>query len=181
VQLRSANAIRAVGITYADLFREHHERVVSLCWLLLPDPQEAEEICQQVFTELLQALRGAAQPFEWGEWLTRATLAACRTRRRSRWQPWRRSLHDVLRDGVERAPTAGASGLAADAPAGKARAQIWHAFRQLPIRQREVFVMRQLEGWSAEDVAAELRLSVRGVENRMSRAVGRLRGTVWWQ
>jgi len=181
--LRSSTAIRAaVGVTYADLFREHHARVVSLCWLLLPDRDEAEEVCAEVFTELLQALRDDEQPPEWHEWLTRAALAACRSRRRSRWKLWRRNPQDAAFDRTGH-DTAGASTRpAADPRTGEVRAQIWYVFRRLPIREREVFVMRQLEGWPAKDVATELRLSVRGVETRMSRAVGRLRGTVWmWQ
>ena len=55
------------------------------------------------------------------------------------------------------------------------RVHIWRAFRELSGRQREVFVLRYLEGWSTEEVAKSLAISEGSVKNHLFRAVHSLR------
>jgi RNA polymerase sigma-70 factor (ECF subfamily) len=62
---------------------------------------------------------------------------------------------------------------------GETRGHIWRAFRQLPQRQREVFVLRHLEGWPTRDVAEALSLSTGSVKRHLFRAVARLRKELW--
>ena len=57
-------------------------------------------------------------------------------------------------------------------------ARIWRAFRELPPRQQEVFALRYLEGWSTEEVAGALHLSVGSVKQHLFRAVRRLRRVI---
>ncbi len=53
--------------------------------------------------------------------------------------------------------------------------RIWRAFRELSGRQREVFVLRQLEGWSTEAVATALGLREGSVKSHLFRAMSHLR------
>ena len=160
------------GTSYSDLYREHHGRVVSLCRLMLSDPEEAEEVAQEVFVTLLRSLQSATEPMAWGYWLTRVAVNACRDRHRSRFRRW-------WRDGREELVEERLAGTAAtpedEAIGNESRALIWRAFRRLPLRQRQVFVMRQLEGWSTEEVAQTLGLSTGSVKQHLFRAVHRLR------
>ena len=54
-----------------------------------------------------------------------------------------------------------------DALTREGAARIWQAFRELPARQQEVFALRYLEGWSTEEVAGALRLSVGSVKQHL--------------
>ncbi len=58
------------------------------------------------------------------------------------------------------------------------RGRIWQAFRELPSRQQEVFVLRYLEGWSTAAVAEALGLSAGSVKQHLFRAVHRLRAEI---
>ncbi len=58
------------------------------------------------------------------------------------------------------------------------RRRVWLAFRALPDRQREVFVLRHLQGWSGPEIAAALGLSVGSVKRHLFRAIHRLRETL---
>ena len=58
------------------------------------------------------------------------------------------------------------------------RRRIWLAFRGLPGRQREVFVLRHVEEWSTEEVASALGLSPGSVKRHLFRAIRRLRQTL---
>jgi len=157
---------------YEALYREHSARVLRLCRLLLDDSQEAQEVAQEVFLKLARAYQVADRTVEWGGWLTRVTLNACRDRRRSGWwQRWRqrsRVIEDV--EVVDGQPTPERAAVSREE-----RDRIWGAFRQLPRRQREVFVLRHLEEWSTQDVADALGLTTGSVKRHLFRAVQHLR------
>jgi RNA polymerase sigma-70 factor (ECF subfamily) len=55
------------------------------------------------------------------------------------------------------------------------RRRIWLAFRKLPERQREVFVLRYIEDLSTAEAAATLGLSPGSVKRHLFRAIHRLR------
>ena len=154
---------------YEALYRQHSARVVRLCSLWLDDRQEAQEVAQEVFLKLARRCQAQDRPTEWGAWLTRVTLNACRDRRRSGW--WQRRsqvIEDV--EVVDSEPTP-----EREAISREERERIWGAFRQLPRRQREVLVLRHLEGWSTEDVALALGVTAGSVKRHLFRAIQRLR------
>jgi len=158
--------------TYADLYREHHARIEGLCRLLLASAADAEEIGQEVFLRLHRSLPRAEAPMAWGAWLTRVAVNACRDRRRARW--WRawRDRSDELVEAEIAAPAPTPEETVASR---EQHALVWAAFRRLPTRQREVFALRQIEGWSTEDTARALGVSTGSVKRHLSRAVSKLR------
>jgi len=144
---------------------------VRLCHVLLGDPDEAAEVSQEVFLKLHYALQNGGEEIHWGPWLRTVTVNACRDRRRSRWWRWwqaSRSFSDTDYDGATVTPEQAVLG-------AETRRRIWYAFRALPARQREVFALRHLEGWSTEEVAATLQLSRGTVKRHLFRAVQHLR------
>ena len=164
-------ALRVDG--YEGLFRAHHARILRLCQLLLADRAEAEDVSQEVFVKLLRAHREGAGAITWGPWLTRVAVNACRDRRRSRWwRSWRAA-------GVELDEMPANVRTPEEAALGREqRGRIWSAFLDLPPRQREVFVLRHLEGWSTEEVATALGLHAGSVKRHLFRAVRRVRRAV---
>ena len=168
----SVKAAADQGADYDQLYRTHHARVLRLCQLLLSDPHEAEEVAQEVFLKLFRAHPGDGQVLSWGSWLTKVAINACRDRRRSGWWKWWRERH------VEFVET----GFSTDLPtpeeaavSNERRREIWNSFRELSTRQQEVFVLRYVEGWSTEDVAATLGLSTGSIKRHLYRAVHHLR------
>lgn len=158
--------------TYEELFETHGRRLARLCRLLLGDPQESQEVVQEVFLKLHQAFDRPDTPGNWGAWLTRVTVNACHDRRRAGW--WMRfrrygdRVEDVTLLAREASPEERAIG-------EETWRRVWAAFRRLPDRQREVFVLRQLEGWSTQAVADALGLRTGSVKSHLFRAIHRLR------
>jgi RNA polymerase sigma-70 factor (ECF subfamily) len=151
------------------LYREHAPRLLRLCRLLLRNPQEAEDVAHEVFLKLVENDWVTDRAMSWGPWLTRVAINACRDRQRAAWRRlWHGALEEV--ELVDRNPTPEAAALT-----GETREQIWRALRQLSQRQREVFVLRHLEGWSTHGVAETLGLSIGSVKRHLFRAVERLR------
>ena len=165
--------VESSGPSYDDLYRAHRVRVIRLCRMLLGDPDEAEDVGQDVFLKLLHA---SQQPrdreMSWGPWLTRVAVHACRDRRRSRW--WRRwwSVSKVLDEDAVASPWRTPEGEVVSADQQRC---IWRAFDRLAPRQREVFVLRHIEGWSTQEVAEALGVETGSVKRHLFRAVRHLR------
>src|SRR2546427_70813 len=58
------------------------------------------------------------------------------------------------------------------------RQRIWRVYRRLSPRQQEVFALRQLEGWSTDEVAETLGLSSGSVKRHLFRATHQLRAAL---
>jgi RNA polymerase sigma-70 factor, ECF subfamily len=157
---------------YEELHRAHYARIVRICRVLLANPHDAEDVGQEVFLKLFQACQVEGRPMRWEAWLTRVAVNACRDRRRSGWwRLWRESSVELQEGEImsaELSPEARAIGR-------ERRDRIWQAVRGLGGRQREVFALRHLEGWSTEAVAATLGLSPGSVKRHLFRAIRRLR------
>src|SRR5260370_7347773 len=67
--------------TYEELFEAHRRRLGRLCRLLLADPQESQEVVQEVFLKLHQAYASPEPPSDWSAWLTRVAVTPCHHRR----------------------------------------------------------------------------------------------------
>lgn len=168
----NVEAVAEDSVEYDDLYRTHHERVLRLCRLLLSDPEEASDVTQEVFIKLFQAQQTEERAMVWAAWLTRVTVNACRDRRRSGWWRWWRERHTEF---VE-ADLVGSTFTPEQAALSKERrTAIWQSFRGLSARQQEVFVLRQLEGWSTDEVAESLELSPGSIKRHLHRAVHQMR------
>lgn len=152
---------------YRELYRTHHARVYRLCRLLLADADEAEDVAQEVFMALLKEWQAPERPMVWGAWLTRVAVNACHRRRRSRWWQWRRATPEEFEEADFPSPRATPE---SDAVDGETRRRLLDVYRRLSQRQREVFVLRHVEGWASQDVAVTLGLSDGTVKRHLFRA-----------
>ncbi len=150
----------------------HYGRLRRLCRLMLGDPQEAEDVVQEVFLKAHEAEGLGRAPMDWGAWLTRVAVNACRDRRRAGgWMRLRlRSTH------IDNLPLVADTQAPSEAAVGEeTRRRIWAAFRALPRRQQEVFALRYIEEQPTADVALALGLSPGSVKRHLYRAVRHLR------
>ena len=152
---------------YRELYRTHYGRVFRLCRLLLADRHEAEDVAQEVFTILLREWERPERPMLWGAWLTRVTVNACHRRRRSRWWQWRKAAPEEFVEADFPSPQPSPEASAID---GETRRRILGVYQQLSRRQREVFVLRHVEGWPSRDVAQALGLNDGTVKRHLFRA-----------
>jgi len=141
--------------SYEDTVCCHTGRLRRLCGLLLGDSQEAEEVVQEVFVKALESERRQGPPADWGPWLTRIAVNTCRDRRRAGW--WQRFRR--WSDQVELVPIADPGLTPEDAAIGaEERRRIWEAFRTLPDRQREVFVLHYQDGLPYDEIGKILNI-----------------------
>jgi len=155
------------GQGYEELYRAHHARIRRLCRLLLVDRYEAEDVAQEVFVQLLRRWNADDLPVASRAWLTCVAVNACRRRRRSRWWQWWNaaaepfSEDDLFGEGTPEE----------DAVRRQQRRRIVNAFHRLSGRQQEVFLLRQVEGWSTQEAADMLGLATGTVKLHLFRAM----------
>ena len=160
---------------YEELYAAHYARIVRLGRMLLANPDDAEEVGQEVFLKLFKACQTETRPMLWGPWLTRVAVNACRDRRRSGWwKLWRESSVELQEGSI----TSAEPSPEAQAVGRERRDRIWQSFRRLAARQQEVFVLRHVEGWSTEAVAQALGLSPGSVKRHLCRAIRHLRAAL---
>jgi RNA polymerase sigma-70 factor, ECF subfamily len=139
---------------YRALIEDHEAMVTRLAMLHVPDRAAAEEVAQEVWISVLEGIDRFEGRSSLRTWLFRvvANQAVTRARREGRTPP----------------SAALSAGLEQEAPDGcperrlrlkEARARLLEAIEHLPPAQRAVIVLRDVLGWSAEEVCAALEIT----------------------
>jgi RNA polymerase sigma-70 factor (ECF subfamily) len=156
----------AAATRVASLFEAHGRMVYGLCRLLLRDATDAEDAAQQTFVSAYGALLRGSVVGDPPAWLAAAARNECRARlRRREREPV--SLHQAT---VELLRSS-----APDATHVLEGTALREALAELPLRQREAVVLRDVLGFRTREVGAMLGLSRPAVEALVFRARRRLR------
>jgi RNA polymerase sigma factor (sigma-70 family) len=143
---------RAVGgdeRAFAAIFRRYHQSVYRFCLAIVGNPEDAQDALQNTMAKVLRALPGEEREIELKPWLYRIahneSIDLLRRRRETR-----------QLDVEQIAP---GYGLAEDVATRERLRQLIADLRELPERQREVLVMRELGDLEFEEIGAVLETS----------------------
>jgi RNA polymerase sigma factor (sigma-70 family) len=155
------------GRAFEMLYQRHSAAILRYCRSVLRSPQEAEDVKQEVFVLAITALRRGPQPAAFRPWLYRVAHNACVSHLRAR----RPVL--VADDGEL------AGWFAAVEPAGDHREelrQLLDDIGHLPDVQRGALLLREMDGFSYEQVGEALGLPESTVRATIFRARRTLHG-----
>jgi RNA polymerase sigma factor (sigma-70 family) len=143
---------RAVGgdeRAFGAIFRRYHQPLYRFCLAILGNPEDAQDALQNTMAKVLRALPGEERKIELKPWLYRIahneSIDLLRRRRETR-----------ELDVEQIAP---GYGLAEDAATRERLRGLIADLKELPERQREVLVMRELSGLEFEEIGAALSTS----------------------
>lgn len=155
-------------------FRGEHPQVYRLCLGFLANEAEAEDAAQDAMLQLLDHLSAWDRSRPWRGWRNAVVLNLCRDRAR-RADARRRAHERALQE-----PEATERGILPDPGDELSRAEVLDVLRAtleaLSPREREAFVLRDLEGHSTEETAALLGVADSSVRSLLALARRRLRG-----
>jgi RNA polymerase sigma factor (sigma-70 family) len=151
----------------AELYARHRGLVAGLCRGMLRDAEEAADATQQTFLAAQRALRAGTRPHEPAAWLATIARNECRMRIRSRMAAPSVVALDENLDGAGDATYQGAVRAASVD-------ELRVALGELPERQREALLLREVRGLSYDEVAAAMEVSPPAVETLIFRARRRL-------
>lgn len=155
------------------LMRRYNQRLYRAARAIVRDEQEAEDVMQQAYVNAFAHLRQFNGRAQFSTWLTRIAIneALARVRRNRRYEPFDDELPNV-EPLMSQRPSEDPE---RQAFAGELRALIEKAIDSLPDGNREVFMLRDVEGLSTSDVAESLDISEDVVKTRLSRGRAALR------
>jgi RNA polymerase sigma factor (sigma-70 family) len=140
---------RAVGgdeRAFATIFRRYHQSLYRFCLSILGNPEDAQDALQNTMIKVMRALPGEERQIDLKPWLYRIahneSIDLLRRRRES-------SQLDVEQ-------IAPGYGLAEDAATRERLRRLLTDLKELPERQREVLVMRELAGLEFEEIGSAL-------------------------
>jgi RNA polymerase sigma-70 factor (ECF subfamily) len=161
-EIRSARAGDAAGL--AGLYHRYATTIFRTAYRLCGSPADAEDIVHDVFVGLPEALRRYDERGSFDAWMRRVTVRVALMRARAE----RRRREDPLEVAVS-----SAAGPQTDATTEYA--ETLRAVAALPERQRTVFVLKQLEGFSHDEIGVLLGISAGASRVRLARALKTLR------
>jgi len=151
---------------FGSLVTRHQDRVYRVCLGVLGDPQEAQEASQDAFVRAYKALASFRGDSAFSTWLTRIAINASRTRLRHLRLRSFFSLDALREKGSFAEPVA-----PPDNPLSGAQALL----SALPASDREILLLKEVEGLDYVEISKVLGVSVEGVRGRLKRARARLR------
>lgn len=131
---------------FAAIFSRYHQALYRFCLAIVGNPDDAQDALQNTMAKVLRSLPGEEREIELKPWLYRIahneSIDLLRRRRETR-----------QLDVEQVAP---GYGLAEDVVQRERLRQLLDDLRELPDRQREVLVMRELSGFGFEEIGSAL-------------------------
>jgi RNA polymerase sigma-70 factor (ECF subfamily) len=163
-----------------ELLRRHSDALLGFFMVHFRDLSLAEDLVQDVFVRVIRSRRSFGPPFRFRPWLW--TIAHNVARRAHRPRGADREIQSLESVGpVEGGPMR--ESLVDTAPSPRQRAaqgqrleSLWRAIDRLDEGQRDVVVLKGIQGLKCGEVAQVLGISEGTVWSRFHRALGGLRG-----
>lgn len=154
---------------FEDLVRRHQDRVVTNCRYLTRHSDDADDLAQEVFVKAFFAMRRFEHRSSFRTWLLRIKANHCfdfleKQRRQPRAVPVEESLIAV-EPGLQVQPS-----VEADSSVDVTAARVGRVVRGLPATLRLPLVLREVDGFSYDEIAATMHLGLSAVKMRIKRA-----------
>lgn len=172
---------------FAILIAQYHQPLYSLIARSINDPADAADITQEVFIKVFRSIRSFHGDASLRTWLYRIALHEASNQRRW-WSRHKRqevtidSPYDQEDDGnaVCLSSTLADEGNSPfdNVAQNEVRERIEAALRQIPEAFRTVLVLREIEGFSYEEIAEILNVNLGTVKSRLTRGRSALRALI---
>jgi len=173
---------RGEAAAYEQLVAEHSSEVYALLFRLTSDAEEARDLTQETFLRAYQNIDRFRGDASLKTWIYRIAI----NQARNRWRWWRRRKRDVTVS-LDATHEQRDQPLASTLPnnddlnpeqetlARERENQLRDALLGLRRSYREAVILRDVEGFSYEEIASTLRISIGTVKSRISRGRMELR------
>jgi len=165
---RTLEAAKAGDLAaFERLMRQYERLVLRTALRILGNPDDAQDVAQEVFLRLYRNLKKVEAAGNLEGWLYRVAVNLCRDQRR------RKGRTEELEDVV-----AAPGDPQQELTAAERRRVLMMSLRMLPEKERAALVLRDLEGLSTSEVAEILGSSEATVRSQISKARGKVKDFV---
>lgn len=161
---------------FSEIVLAYQKKVFNIAFRMLGNREEAKELSQEVFLSIIESIKELREVSRFESWLTQITLNHCR----NRWKYLKRRQYfktDSLNDPIEiedgelqRQMFDPSDNPEAHLEKKMVRQLVQKGLMTLKEDQREMIVLRDLQGYSYEEIAEFLSLPEGTVKSKLHRA-----------
>ena len=161
---------------FAEIVLQRQKKVFNIAYRMLGNSEEAKDLSQEVFISVYESIKDLKEEIKFDAWLTQITLNHCR----NRWKYLKRRQYfnsDSLDDPIETEDGSVPRAIydPSDNPEillEKKMVQQWiqRGLLKLKEDQRELLVLRDLQGYSYEEMGETLGLPEGTIKSKLHRA-----------
>ena len=166
------HAANGDAAAWEPLVLAHQEAVFRLSYLLLGDPDDAEDVAQETFLRAYRSLHLFDDSRPLRPWILSIAANLARNRRRAAGRYLAALRRLVFADPPDRTSIEEKSVMNIEAQS------LWEAVQRLDEASRQIVYLRYFLALSVEETAEVLGVAAGTVKSRLHRALGRLRGVV---
>jgi len=150
---------------YGELVRRYQTSVFNVCYRLLGERREAEDLAQDSFIRGYERLRTFDEDRPFGPWIRRVTANMCLNHLRGHWRSMEPldDEHDLPASTTVIDPSATADERAS-------RSKVREAIRSLPPHYRAVIELRHFQGLTYQEMAEALSLPLSDIRSHLFRS-----------
>ena len=168
---------------YDELVRRYQERIYATIYHMTSNHEDANDLAQETFVKAFQALKSFKGDSSFYTWIYRIAI----NQARNRWRWWRRRRREATVSIDAPEIGGGRLGLVAtlkshtvrdpeqDTLLSERERALKKALSSLKRVYREAVVLRDIEGFAYEEIAATLDISIGTVKSRLARGRQELR------
>lgn len=165
----AARTLEGQEAAFREILRRYREKILAVCLRMLRNRTEAEEAAQECFVKAYYHLSGFDRTRDLAAWLAAIAINECRDRlrQRTRTRGVFREISDAERDAVH-------SPRDENFERESRVRDIEEAVEKLPVKLKEVLILRAHADYSYEQIAAILKIEIGTVMSRLHRARAKL-------
>ena len=154
---------------FAVLVHRYRDRYARFATRMVGNRADAEDVLQGAFVRAYRALDKCRDPGRFAAWCHQIVVNECRSfaKHRARRERWLVEDDNAIAMIVDDRATVGGDRIAPD--------EIQRALDELPVEQREAFVLRHVEQMGYEEMSELTGMGVSALKMRVKRACERLR------
>ncbi|MBT8212455.1 MAG: sigma-70 family RNA polymerase sigma factor [Acidimicrobiia bacterium] len=171
-----AQAAAGDHVAFGELVTLHENEVFTLALRLTGDWNRANDVAQEAFIRAWKALPRFRGDARFSTWIHRITVNAAWTNGSKR---KRHAERTTPLEAISAQPVSRLGRPEVEGERMALRARLEGALDRLSPEQRMVVVLKDIEGWTHDEIAAEAGITVTAAKVRLHRARTKLRTMLW--
>ena len=161
------------GAAFSELMTMHEKRMYAVALRMCANREDAQDCLQDAMLRVYRSISGFKGQSSFSTWVYRITMNTCLDELRRRKTRNAASLDTMLEGGWS--PTDGENGPEKQAVASEQRRVLDRAIAELPEDMRSAIVLRDVQGFSYDEIADMLEVNIGTIKSRISRGREKLR------
>lgn len=159
---------------FNTLMAAHEKRMYAVALRMFANREDAQDCLQEAMLRIYRSIGNFKGQSSFATWVYRITMNSCLDELRRKKNKQSTSLDGLLDQGW--APADEGAAPEKHAMRSELRRELKRAIHELPEDMRSAVILRDVQGFSYEEIAQVLNVNVGTVKSRISRAREKLRG-----